>query len=96
LVWRSNSNFICSFEVPVTGRITAWTDTARAGGSSAFWHTNARSWSFGGGAVASAAAGPEPSANAHTAAAPTPSKRIEDMRKYQQIAAAKVADQVTV
>ena len=90
---RSSSNFICIFDVPVTGRITAWTDTARAGGSSAFWHTNERSWS-----LADVGEGddwpnavPDPTASAHATAAPTPSKRLLDMRKYQQIAAPKVA-----
>ena len=55
LVWRISSNRICIFAVLVTGRITAWTETARAGGSSAFWHTNVRSWSRGWGAESAAA-----------------------------------------
>jgi hypothetical protein len=101
LVWRIRSNFICIFDVPVTGRITAWTESARAGGSTAFWQTNAFSWSVAGaGVVVAVAAVVEPSAIAHTATAPTPRKRGENMRKYQQIAAVKVAasscDQVTV
>ena len=43
------------------------------------------------GVVVVAAAVAEPSAIAHAATAPTPSERTEDMRKYQQIAALKVA-----
>ncbi|MBV9685137.1 MAG: hypothetical protein JO286_03315 [Solirubrobacterales bacterium] len=63
--------------VPVSGRITAWIDTARAGGSSAFWQMNERSSSRGGagdaadreaGAKADAGAGAEADAEARAKA----------------------------
>ncbi|HSC04309.1 MAG TPA: hypothetical protein VLC49_13340 [Solirubrobacteraceae bacterium] len=91
LVFRIRSKRICIFVVPVTGRITAWIETARVGGSSAFWHTNERSWSRAGGALAPDA-GTEPSAIAVAAAAPATAKPnpARDMPKYQQSVPGKV------
>src|SRR6185312_8050791 len=49
-------NLICSLDVPLTGRITAVTEIARAGGSSAVTHMNLVSCERGGSALTEAAA----------------------------------------
>jgi hypothetical protein len=77
--------------VPVTGRMTAWIETARAGGSSAFWHTNDPSWSRGG-VDAVPAAGLEPIAATARAAATATKDPTILMREYQQPVPRKVPD----
>jgi hypothetical protein len=86
VVCRIRSNRICIDPVPVTGRITAWTEIARDGGSSAFWHKNDRSWSFDSdGEDVAAPAEPEPKPAPITAAAKQPAATkpnpTRDMRK---------------
>ena len=92
-LWRIRSKRICILAVPVTGRITAWTDIARAGGSSAFWQTNEPSSSCGGGAEAPDAVA-EPIAAAATPAATPKASPTRVMRKYQQPQPRKVPERL--